>query len=296
MNITKSNRYYSISFTILIVVLGFSGTLRAGEYIHIKDDLVIYYEEAGSGSPIVFIPGGTSTSWFFTSQLMHFSRDYRAIAYDPRNNGRSSKTKSGNSRFLLGHDLKAFLDALSLKDVILVGWSSGCFQGYDYFRAYGTENTKAFICIDSAPKPIPSFDDDWASVNSPRDIRLRYDGLAIDPVKTSRNFIQSMVTRQMTGEELDEIIEELMKKPVEISRYHMLEWLIDDISEDIKAIDGKIPVLFVMAEPGFETAKAWLAEHAPHTQIDGGFGLHMMFWEFPDRFNAIVDDFLSDIE
>jgi len=128
------------------------------------------------------------------------------------------------------------------------------------------------------------------------ELKPLYDGLANDSVSTVRNFIQSMVTRQMTEEELNVFAEETLKTPIDIAQWHLLEWFIYDVSEDIRKMDAKIPVLYVLAEPVFETGKAWLSKNAPHAEVSGGFGLHMMFWEFPDRFNAVVDDFLRNIE
>jgi non-heme chloroperoxidase len=296
---TSIHKHIQIALWATLVfgtILAFSSNVSAGEYVRVSPDLELYYEEAGTGTPIVFIPGWTSTSRFFTAQIEHFSKNYRAIAYDPRNRGRSSKTSSGNSRAQLGEDLKAFLDALSLKDVILVGWSGGCYQGYDYFRAHGTENTKAFICIDSPPKAIMSYDGDWAGGKSTLDFKPFYEGLANDTVKTIRDFIQSMVTRQMTEEEINIFFEEIMTTPIDIARYNFLEWFIYDVSEDIKRMDGKIPVLYVLSEPAIEPGAAWLTQNAPHTEVTGGFGLHMMFWEFPDKFNAALDAFLEKIK
>ena len=274
----------------------FCSKLYAGQYVRVSPDLDIYYEDMGTGTPIVIIPGWTSTSGFFTAQIEHFSKNYRVIAYDPRNKGRSSKTSTNNSRAQLGEDLKAFLDALSLEDVILAGWSGGCYQGYDYFRVHGFENTKAFICIDASPKAIESYDGDWAGMKSTLDLKPLYVGLADDPTNTIRGFIQSMVTRQMTEEEFTVFVEEVSKTPVEIAQWHLLEWLMYDVRDDIRVMDGKIPVLYILAEPIFEAGKAWLSQNAPRAEVAGGFGLHMMFWEFPDRFNAVVDDFLRKIE
>ena len=68
-----------------------------------------------------------------------------------------------------------------------------------------------------------------------------------------------------------------------------------DWSEEAKMIDGKIPVLNVLDDSRNKTGKAWLAENAPHSEIVA-FGLHAMFWEFPDRFNAAIDAFLEKLK
>ena len=73
-----------------------------------------------------------------------------------------------------------------------------------------------------------------------------------------------------------------------------------DYTPEAKALDGKIPVLNVLAEPGwFEgwtpAAKTWLKNNAPHSEI-AVLGQHNMFVEFPEKFNAIVDRFLEKVK
>ena len=83
------------------------------------------------------------------------------IADDPRSQGRSSKTLEGNNYVQHGRDLRAFMDALKLKDAIVVGWSFGCDDAYGYFRTYGTEGVSAFVCIDDLPRPLATQKGDW---------------------------------------------------------------------------------------------------------------------------------------
>src|SRR6478609_2915542 len=107
----------------------------SGNYVRVSPELELYYEEAGTGRPLIFIPGWTGTNEFFIPyQISHFSKKYRAITYDPRSQGRSSKTLEGNNYLQHGRDLRAFADALKLKDAVVVGWSNGCADAYGYFR------------------------------------------------------------------------------------------------------------------------------------------------------------------
>ncbi len=58
--------------------------MHSGTYLRISPDLELYFEEAGTGSPIIFIPGWAGTTEFYTHQLAHFAKHYRAITFDPR--------------------------------------------------------------------------------------------------------------------------------------------------------------------------------------------------------------------
>jgi len=127
-----------VVMAMLATLVTFGRGVLAGDFVRVSPDLEIYFEEAGSGPPIVFIPGWTGTSESFQQQLSHFSKRYRAVSYDPRSQGRSSKTLENNNYEQHGADLRAFLDAMRMNGVILVAHSAGCFDAYAYFRAYGT--------------------------------------------------------------------------------------------------------------------------------------------------------------
>lgn len=60
-------------------------------------------------------------------------------------------------------------------------------------------------------------------------------------------------------------------------------------------IDGKIPVLNVLSEAHADAGKAWLAKNAPHSETFV-LGNHMMFREYPEKFNAAVDAFLDRVQ
>ena len=285
---------------IATVMLVFSNLSYAGNYLRVSPDLDIYYEEAGSGRPMIFVPGWTGTTALMRQQLTHFSKRYRAIVYDPRSQGRSSKTLENNTYTQHGADLKAFMDALKLKDVILVAHSWGCHDAYAYFRANGSSNIKAYVCIDQTPKDIIEKDGDWGSMKTAADFKGFYDGIAYDRVKTTREFMQTMVTRPVTEEERTWFVDELLKTPTYVAVSLMYDGNTADYTAEAKALDGKIPVLNVVSEPGwFEgwtpAAKTWLKTNAPHSEI-AVFGLHLMLWEFPDKFNATLDKFFDKVK
>jgi non-heme chloroperoxidase len=159
---SRLHRYALAGVTSVVLLFPSARGVAAGEYVRVSPDLEIYYEEIGSGTPLIFNPGWTGTTEFFSQQLSHFADRYRAITYDPRSHGRSSKTLENNTYTLHGDDLRAFMEALELEDVILVAHSWGCLDAYAYFRAYGTDKVKAFVCIDSTPKYIATEEGDWS--------------------------------------------------------------------------------------------------------------------------------------
>jgi non-heme chloroperoxidase len=74
-------------------------------YVEIEPGVDLYVEETGAGRPLVFIPGWTMTTEVFARQVARFAADYRVITYDPRCQGRSSKTLHGVNYAQHGRDL-----------------------------------------------------------------------------------------------------------------------------------------------------------------------------------------------
>ena len=84
------------------------------------------YLEAGSGKPILMIPGWSQTAEQFRYQLSGLSDRYRCVLFDFRSHGRSARAAGGDlSPLAFGHDLAAVLAAVGAKPVLLVGHSMG---------------------------------------------------------------------------------------------------------------------------------------------------------------------------
>jgi pimeloyl-ACP methyl ester carboxylesterase len=89
------------------------------------NDLNIYYEEYGSGKPIVLLHGGFSSSSSWAGSIPAFAENYRVIALDSRAHGRTNNPQGRLSYKLMAEDTAAFCKALGLEKPALVGWSDG---------------------------------------------------------------------------------------------------------------------------------------------------------------------------
>ncbi|MFZ2649083.1 MAG: alpha/beta hydrolase [Burkholderiaceae bacterium] len=108
--------------------------------IRTDDGVRLYYEEAGSGTPIVFVHefAGDHRSW--EPQLRHFSRRYRCIAYSARGYLPSDVPQSPDrySQERVRDDIVAVLDALGIACAHVVGCSMGAFAALHFGMAYCT--------------------------------------------------------------------------------------------------------------------------------------------------------------
>ncbi|TVM36502.1 alpha/beta fold hydrolase [Oceanidesulfovibrio marinus] len=140
--------------------------------ITVKDGTEIYYKDWGSGQPVVMCHGWPldSDSW---GAMMIFlaSRGYRCIAHDRRGHGRSSQPWDGNDMDHYADDLAELMNALDLKDAVLMGFSTGGGEVARYIGRHGTGRLAKAALLSSVPPlmlktpdnpegtPIEVFDD-----------------------------------------------------------------------------------------------------------------------------------------
>src|SRR5687767_8310625 len=103
-------------------------------------DLELYYEDHGTGQPVVLIHGYPldGSSWEKQTAAL-LQAGHRVITYDRRGFGRSSQPTTGYDYDTFAADLKTVLDTLDLRDVILVGFSMGTGEVGRYLGAYGSD-------------------------------------------------------------------------------------------------------------------------------------------------------------
>ena len=88
-------------------------------------DLNVFYLENGAGTPVVFIHGNWATSSWWEPVLARLPDGLRGIAYDIRGRGRTVGPDSDYGIASLSVNLRAFIEALNLDQVDVVGHSLG---------------------------------------------------------------------------------------------------------------------------------------------------------------------------
>jgi pimeloyl-ACP methyl ester carboxylesterase len=110
------------------------------------DGVKLHYEEAGRGTPVVFVHefAGDLRSW--EPQIAHFSRRYRCIAYNARGYPPSDVPESYErySQERARDDVLAILDGLKLDKAFIVGLSMGGFASLHFAIQY---SARALGCV-----------------------------------------------------------------------------------------------------------------------------------------------------
>jgi non-heme chloroperoxidase len=146
-----------------------------------KDGTQIYYNDWGSGQPVVFSHGWPLSADAFEDQMYFLAaRGYRCIAHDRRGHGRSSQPLNGNNLDTYADDLAELVEALDLNDAIHVGHSTGGGEVTRYIGRHGTKRVAKVVLISAIPPlmlkteanpgglPIEVFDQLRAAVQADR--------------------------------------------------------------------------------------------------------------------------------
>src|ERR1700729_3419262 len=126
----------------------------------------IHYEDHGSGDPIVLIHGYPldGNSWERQEREL-LANGYRVIIYDRRGFGRSSQPTVGYDYDTFAGDLKALIEHLDLKDVVLVGFSMGTGEVVRYLATYGSGRVRQAALFGTIPPFVLKTDDNPEGVD-----------------------------------------------------------------------------------------------------------------------------------
>lgn len=130
-------------------------------------DIELYYEDHGSGQPVVLIHGYPldGASWEKQTAAL-LKAGYRVITYDRRGFGKSSKVTTGYDYDTFAADLNTVLETLDLQNAVLVGFSMGTGEVGRYIGTYGEARVAKAVFLGSLEPYLLQTDDNPAGVPS----------------------------------------------------------------------------------------------------------------------------------
>jgi non-heme chloroperoxidase len=252
-----------------------------------SDGIRIHYLEAGSGRPIVFIPGWTMPAWIWQKQIDEFSKHSHVIAVDPRSQGESDKPPYGHLPETRARDYKELVDQLGLKKPVLVGWSMACGELIKYVEQFGDDNIAGLVLVDGYVTDKPG--DLFAPISG------WMNEVQQDRQKQADGFVRSMFKKPQSEDYLKRVIDVSTQVPADTAVlliYNMIA--VRDFSPGLARVNR--PVLFTYqpeSQPSADYLQSKLGDKLRLERFDGDG--HALFVDDPDKFNHVLQDFLQSL-
>ncbi|MFC9078556.1 MULTISPECIES: alpha/beta fold hydrolase [unclassified Streptomyces] len=260
----------------------------------------LYYEDHGSGTPVVLIHGYPldGRSWEKQEAAL-LEAGHRVITYDRRGFGQSSQPSTGYDYDTFAADLNALLTALDLRDATLVGFSMGTGEVTRYLATYGSERvSKAVLLAPIAPYLLHTGD-------NPGIDQEVFDGFVAAAKADRPAFMSGFLTNfynydtyagTLVSEERFRASWNTATSASAIAAVACISAWLTDFRTDLPKID--VPVLVVQGDQDRILPPAHTGDRLPgliddlqHSVIEGG--PHGIIWTHADQVNGALIDFLK---
>jgi non-heme chloroperoxidase len=276
------------------------GTVNVGRENETAIDL--YYEDLGSGTPVVLLHGWPLDSRSWEPQILPLlAAGYRVVTYDRRGFGRSSRPSLGYDFDTLAGDLDTLLTTLDLRDVTLIGFSLGTGELARYIGKYGTERLRSCVFIESLAPSFVKSDDNPAGVDRATVDAIRQTILTDRPAWLTGLLGDFLNLDELLGNRVsEEQVRNAWNAGAEASPVAthecVLTWL-DDFRDDIRRID--IPTLIlhgtgdrILSIDGQGRRLHAALPDARYVEVEGG--PHVMCVSHAPEVNAELLAFLAE--
>ena len=278
-------------FSLLILValsLSMSAQTPKSASFTTSDGVKIHFMEAGSGKPIVFIPGWTMPAWIWEKQIAEFSKKYHVVAVDPRSQGESDKPTRGHIPETRARDYKELVDHLALKQPVLVGWSMGCGELMKYAEQFGTDNVAGFVLVDGML---------WDKPNSQMFGMMSgwMNQLQQDRRKQADGFVRTMFKRPQSEDYIKRLVDASVQVPADTAVVLIYDMIaVKDFTAGFAKVDR--PVLFAYQPEMQATAELLKTKFGDRVRLEkfDGDG-HALFVEDTEKFNRVLEAFVQSL-
>jgi non-heme chloroperoxidase len=266
------------------------------------NDIEIYYEDHGSGRPVVLIHGYplNGASWEKQQRVL-LQAGNRVITYDRRGFGKSSQPTIGYDYDTFAADLNALLDHLGLDDLVLVGFSMGTGEVTRYLGTYGSGRVRKAVLMGAIPPYLLKAADNPEGVEQKvfDDIKA---AVVADRPAYFKSFLDNFYNVDVLGGTRisDQAWQNSFNVAVAASAYAAeacVDTWLTDFRDDLPKID--VPVLLVHGDsdrilpyPNTAARLPALIKDLTFVTVEGG--PHNVAWTHPDIVNPALLDFVKD--
>lgn len=269
-------------------------------YFETRDGAKIYFEEQGTGQPLVLIHGWTCSTVFWQRNAPELAKNFRVVTMDLRGHGNSAKILHGHTVAQYARDVGELLEHLDLQDTTLVGWSLAGPVVLSYWQQFAHHNRlRAIGLVDITTAPFSPSDWNCHSLknhNLPA-MHATFASFLGNPTAFAAAFAHRMFKNERASEsDVQWIVGELAKTPPWIAIAVYSDYLLSDTTHILPTVS--VPVIVFAGNSGvFKTGidqGRYLAGLAPKSRLipfeEAG---HMLFYEQPEKFNAALASFVQ---
>jgi non-heme chloroperoxidase len=225
--------------------------MKKTNFITTKEGTEIFYKDWGQGPAVVFSHGWPLTADAWDGQMLFLlEKGYRVIAHDRRGHGRSSQTWENNTMDQYADDLSEVIEQLGLKDITLVGHSTGGGEVTRYVGRHGTKRVKKVLLLGAVPPLMLKTSSNPGGL--PVDV---FDGIRRGVMDNRAQFFKDFTMAfygyNRSGAEVSEGIRESfwrqgMQGGIKSIYDSIKQFSESDFTEDLKKID--VPTLIIHGE------------------------------------------------
>ncbi len=261
----------------------------------------LFYEEYGSGDPVILIHGWPLTHRAWESQLdALIESGHRVITYDRRGFGQSSKPYGGYDYDTLAGDLNSLITSLNLSNVTIVGFSMGGGEVARYIGKFGTKKLKSAVLISAVTPFIKKTSDNPQGVDAGIFEEMKA-GVRKDRFDFIANWRENYMSYDANKDTVSEkYLDFLWLQASAALPKAMLDCITSfsntDFRDDLKKCD--VPLLVIHGTDdricSAEVCGKRVPEFAPNAQlelIDGG--PHGLTFTHSDQVNTLLTQFLA---
>jgi non-heme chloroperoxidase len=263
----------------------------------------IYYEDHGTGSPVVLVHGYAlnGRSWEKQEAAL-LAAGHRVIAYDRRGFGASSRPSVGYEFDTLAGDLHALLSALDLHGVVLAGFAMGTGEVTRYLAIHGSGRVSAAVLVAPLPPFLLKTNDSPDGIDSSVFARMA-DRIAADRPAAMKDFMDDSYNIDLLGGDRvsDQAWQNTFYMAIAASAHAARDCVtacLEDFRADLATIS--IPVLVIQGDqdrvlPYPATGKRLpvLLQDARSVVIAGG--PHAIIWTHADEVNQAMLRFIGHL-
>jgi microsomal epoxide hydrolase len=216
------------------------------------------------------------------------------IAFDPRSQGQSTITTSGNTPEIRAQDLHNLLGRLDARRPVLIGWSQGVQDLAAYIERYGTHDLAGLVVVDAAIS-----DGADGIVARPQETAAQFKMFAVYQAHQEeylRGMMGAIISKPQPEGTIDRLVATGMKTPPSIGTAMLVADLFGvNRTAALKKID--CPTLVIASAKSDELARQQAgASQIPHARFEKvEDAAHAVFLDQPARFNELVEKFVKDL-